>query len=227
MQYVRFSIVLSVALLCVCSVAPRNGYAAANPRIGIVVFDGFLTSEVVAPIEVFGKPAAEGMQGFEVVLLGEKMGAIKSHEGLLIHPDYTFDTSPALDVLIVPSSYNTEASEDNKNVVRFVREQAEKVDYLASHCAGAFILGNAGLLDGKNVTTYVGGGELLQKKFPAAFVLDDKTHPFVVDGKLITSNGGLVSYEASLKLLELLTGKGQADRVAEELFLNQLGKNIP
>jgi transcriptional regulator GlxA family with amidase domain len=195
------------------------------PRIGVVIFDGFLSSEVVAPVEVFGKPATEGMLGFEVVLVGEKMGPVKSHEGLVLHADYTFATTPALDVLVVPSSYNAAASEENKQVVRFVREQAGKVRYIASHCAGAFILGHAGVLDGRRVTTYVGGGALLQEKFPGAKVLDDMQNPLVVDGNLITSNGGLVSYEASIKLLEMMSSKKQADGVAAELFLSQMGKS--
>ncbi len=195
-------------------------------RIGIVIFDGFLTSEVTAPIEVFGMPAAEGMQSFEVVLVAEKMDAVKSHEGLQVQPDYTFETSPKLDVLVVPSSYNMQASEDNENVVGFVREQVDQVTYVASHCAGAFILGHAGFIDGKEVTTYVGGSELLQKKFPRAKVRDDKKYPVVIDGKFISSNGGLVSYEASLRLLELLAGKGQAEKVAEALALGQLVKQV-
>lgn len=193
-------------------------------NIGIVIFDGVLISEVTAPAEVFapGYGEEEPKVRFNVQLIAESTDVVKTHEGLRILPDATFDDEPPLDILIVPSSFNLEASEKNANVVNFVRQQGTKAEYLASNCAGAFIVGEAGLLKDKKVVTYVGGGEYLQERFPEALVQDDSKHTVVVDGNYISSNGALVSYASAFKLLEMISGKEAADSRKAELFYDQL-----
>lgn len=195
---------------------------AVTKNIGIVIFDGVLTSEVTAPVEVFGHKGDDDEVTFNVKLIAENMNVIKSHEGLVLTPDATFEENPTLDVLIVPSSYNVDASEKNANVVNFVREQGTKVEYLASNCAGAFIVGEAGLLKGKKVVTYVGGGTSLKERFPDALVQDDSENTVVVDGNYISSNGALVSYKSSLKLLELISGTKKSEEVKANLYYTRL-----
>lgn len=56
------------------------------------------------------------------------------------------------------------------------------MEYLASNCAGAFVIGEAGLLKDKKVVTYVGGGAYLQERFPEALVQDDTKNTVIVDG---------------------------------------------
>lgn len=111
-----------------------------------------------------------------------------------------FASSPALDILIVPSSLDVEGLMADQAAVEFIREQGAKAAYLASNCAGAFLLGKAGLRDGRRVTTYIGGNTDLQKKFPKAKVIDRKH--IVVDGNLVTSIGGVTTYDATLTMLE-------------------------
>ena len=193
-------------------------------KIGIVIFDGVITSEVTAPVEVFGHVGERNGIRYEVSLVAEKLDVIKSNEGLKLTPDYTFDNSPSLDVLIVPSSYNVEASEKNSKVVNFVKDKGAKAEYLASNCAGAFIVGEAGLLDGKKMVTYVGGGVDLKKRFPKAIVQDEHKNTVFVDGKYISSNGVLVSYTSALKLLEMMNGKKVSNAVKADLYYDRLVK---
>lgn len=217
-----------VFMLTVATAIPANAEDGTSRtktiRIGIVIFEGVMTSEVAAPVEVLGSPSDSGPT-LDVILIAERDTPVRTNEGLAITPDTTFASVSDLDVLIVPSSYNLEASEENEQVIQFVREQGKKVEFLASNCAGAFILGEAGLLEGRKVTTWVGGGESLQKRFPKALVQDDTTHRVVVDGNLITSNGVLVTYEASLVLLEKLAGKERAEKVAADLYIARVHKN--
>ncbi len=127
-----------------------------------------------------------------------------------------FASSPALDILIVPSSLDVEGLMADRAVVEFIREQGAKAAYLASNCAGAFLLGKAGLLDGRRVTTYIGGNTDLQKKFPKAKVIDGEH--IVVDGNLVTSIGGVTTYDATLTMLERITSPELADKVADALY---------
>ena len=83
------------------------------------------------------------------------------------------------------------------------------------------MLGNAGVLDGKQATTWFGGETSLQTQFPAIQVIHDK--PVVVDKRRITANGGLVSYQASLVLLGQLTNAARAKEVYDSLNLGRLG----
>lgn len=77
------------------------------------------------------------------------------------------------------------------------------------------MLGKAGLLDNKDATTFHADTEALQKQYPTCRVQTDRR--VVVDGNLITSPGGLASYEASLYVVEQLFGKDQALSVAKAL----------
>jgi transcriptional regulator GlxA family with amidase domain len=191
--------------------------ASAEPlRVGVVVFEGFLAGEVVAPMEVFAKAASEGSPRFEVFTVGPSAKPVRSHEGVVIEPRATFATSPPLDILVVPSSMDTERLLADRALVAFIKEHGARARYVASHCAGAFLLGKAGLLDGRRATTYIGGAERLQKMFPRARVEGDKH--VVVDGNLVTSIGGAMSYEGSLTLLERVAGPESADRVADALY---------
>ncbi len=81
-------------------------------------------------------------------------------------------------------------------------------------------MGQAGVLDGRRATTYVGGEKSLQKMFPKAKVQYDQQ--VVTDGNLITSNGAVISYEASLLLLEKLAGASLAQEVADEIYYTRL-----
>jgi len=200
----------------ILSVLASPAVSAGPLRVGVVVFEGFLSGEVVAPMEVFAKAGRDGSPGFEVFTVAPSDKPVRSHEGLVIQPRVTFATSPPIDILVVPSSMDTERLLADQGLVAFIREHGARARYVVSHCAGAFLLGKAGLLDGKRATTYLGGAEPLQKMFPRAHVEGDKY--VVVDGNLVTTIGGAMSYEGSLALLERIAGSETANRVADALY---------
>jgi transcriptional regulator GlxA family with amidase domain len=203
-------------LCCMLSLVGSLAFTAEPLRVGVVVFEGFLSSEVVAPMEVFAKATSEGAQPFEVVTIGARGKPVRSHEGLLIQPAATLANSPPLDILVVPSMMDMDRVLADQALVAFIKARGTQARYVASHCAGAFLLGKAGLLDGRRATTYIGGAESLQKAYPRARVEGDKQ--VVVDGRLVTSIGGAASYEGSLALLEAISGPKMADRVADALY---------
>ncbi len=194
-------------------------------KIGILIFDGFLASEVVAPLDVFTKANENGKPLFNVFLIAETNNPYVSEEGLKIIPDVTIANCPDLDVLVVPSSMNPDNQIHDQTLIDFIKLQSEKTDYTASHCAGAFLLAESGVADGKQIVTYCGGGETLQKEYPSLLVQDDSVNTVVTDGKIISSNGNLVSYLASLELLEKMAGIAQRIQVEDELLIHKLNKN--
>jgi transcriptional regulator GlxA family with amidase domain len=192
------------------------------PKVGILVFEGFLANEVVAPLDVFTKANENGKPLFNVFLVAENNGPYVSEEGLKIISDITIANCPDLDVLIVPSSMNPDNQTQNQSLIGFINQQNTKTEYTASHCAGAFLLGEAGVANGKQVVTYCGGNEALQKDYPSLLVQNDSVNSVVMDGKIISSNGNLVSYLASLELLEKMAGTEQRKRVENELLIHKL-----
>jgi len=170
-----------------------NSVSAASSKIGIIVFDGFLTSDVTAPIEVFGAATKKAwFSSYEVVVISAtKNREVLSEEGLKIIADKTIYDDLKLDVLIVPSAYEMAPLLNNKNLIDYIKKQNQSASWMASNCSGAFLLGEAGVLDGKKATTWAGGEKGLMKAYPNIKVQYDQN--VVIDDKVITSNGGPVS----------------------------------
>jgi len=192
------------------------------PVIGILIFDGFLTNEVVAPLDVFTKKDSAGASLFNVVLIAKENKIYTSEEGLKVLPDFIIADAPKLNVLAVPSSMNPDEQVKDTALIHFIKLQNQTTDYTASHCAGAFMLGEAGVADGKKIVTYCGGSGALQNNYPKLLVQDDNITKVMQDEKIISSNGNLVSYIASLDLLEKMTSKAHRIHVENELLINKL-----
>src|SRR6185295_10101188 len=92
--------------------------------------------------------------------------------------------------------------------------------WMASNCAGAWLLAEGGVLDGKRATTWAGGEAKLAAAYPKVKVQVDRN--VVVDDKVITSNGGVVSYQAALELLARISSRKFADEVAQSLQFPRL-----
>lgn len=191
--------------------------AYAKKTIGIIVFDGVLTSDVTAPIEVFGVASKKSwFTDYEVVVINVgKEKEVETYEGLRMLVDSSISDSPKVDVLLVPSTYDMDPLLNNSNLISYIQDTAKQADWMASNCSGAFLLAKSGILDGKKATTWFGGEKELKDSFPSVKVQFDKN--YVVDNKVITSNGGLVSYQAALALLSEIASPSKADEVAEAL----------
>ncbi len=195
---------------------------AAKKTIGILVFDGVLTSDVTAPAEVFGAATKQSwFTDYDVKMISVKdQSTITTAEGLKIAVDTDISKPQTLSVLIVPSAYDMKPLLNNKELIRFIQTQAEKVDWLASNCSGAYLLAESHLLDGKKATTWAGGESDLQKEYPKVLVQEDKN--YVIDGNIITSNGSIVSYTAGIKLLSLISSESLAKEVFDALQMGRL-----
>jgi len=191
--------------------------------IGIVVFDGVLTAEVVGPAEVFGIAGKrDWFKDAKVLLIGiNDRPMIVTEEGLQLAVNATIADDLSLDVLLVPGGNDMSPLLENETLNTFIQKQEQSAQWVGSVCAGAFLLGNAGVLDGKQATTWFGGETSLQTQFPAIQVVHDQ--PVVLDNRRITANGGLVSYRAALILLGQLCGAKHARDVYETLSMDRLG----
>jgi len=177
---------------------------------------------VTAPIEVFGAATKKAwFSSYEVVVISAtRSKKVVSEEGLEIVADITIYDEAKLDVLIVPSAYEMEGLLNNKDLIGYISRQNGSASWMASNCSGAFLLGEAGVLDGKKATTWAGGEASLAKSFPKIKVQFDQN--VVVDERVITSNGGPVSYQAAFALLEKLSSARFAKEISKSIQFDRL-----
>ncbi len=213
---------LAVLAAAFSTAAVATAAGSAKSAIGILVFDGFLTSDVTAPVEVFGAATKKAaFSSHEVVVISSTTEkTVRSEEGLRIVADKTIYDDLALDVLIVPSTYAMERLIKSKDLVNFIRKQSQSPSWTASNCSGAQLLGEGGVLDGKRATTWAGGEEELAASYPNIKVELDRN--VVIDDKVITSNGGVVSYQGALELLARLSSEKLAKEVSESIQFPRL-----
>jgi len=194
----------------------------------VVVFDGVLTSDVTAPLEVFGAAARKAwLTEFEVTTVSADADVdIVTEEGLRMRADVVLSQAGDFDVLIVPSSYSMTPLVRNRALIEFVRRNAQNATWIVSNCSGARILAEAGLLDGRRATTWAGGEAAFQHDYPRVQVQRDQN--YVIDGRFLTSNGGLVSYQGALALLSRIAGPEMAAEVASDLQAQRMtGTPLP
>jgi len=122
----------------------------------------------------------------------------------------------ALDTLLVgaPPDVATASPE----VVDFLQRALGSTRRIASICVGAFILGEAGLLDGRRVTTHWLFGKELQSRYPKARVEVDRI--FIADGQIWTSAGMTAGIDLALGLVERDLGREKAREIARMMVLH-------
>ncbi len=205
-----------LAILAFGSIPAARAQEQKVVTVGILTLNGIYITETAGALDVYHHVPADKLR---VVLISDTDKPLKTYEGMPFQANYTIDNAPKLDVLVVPSGAGSlDKDLKNERVVNWVKQTAKSAKYVTSNCEGAFVLATAGLLNGKNVTTFPTDRTDLQKRFPQANVEDKR---FVVDGNLVTSAGGLASYEESLWVVEQLFGKQEADRIGAALVFGQ------
>lgn len=222
----KLALILTLALtLCACEErpnAPTKPIDSQLPTIGLILYEGVLMTEATAPMDVFSKHTEDGAKLFNVVTIAETADPLVTEEGLTVVPDFTFENSPKLDVLFVPSAYDMWTQVHNEAIVEFVRQKNKETKYTVSNCGGAQLIGASGIADGKRIVTWIGGGEQLQIDYPNLLVQDDAQVTYVEDGKFLSSNGNLATYISSLELLEKMTSSEHRAFVESYLYLDRL-----
>jgi len=187
-------------------------------NVGFLAINGIYNSELIAPYDIFQHTIFHADPAMQTFIVSPTMEPVVTFEGITITPHYSFENAPQIDVLIVPSAeHNMDSDLEDKKLIDFVKAR-EKADFVMSLCDGAFILAQAGLLDGLKSTTFPTDIEQFRKTFPQLDVYEDVS--FVHDGKAITSAGGAKSYDPALYLVEYLYGQKAAIGVGKGLVID-------
>lgn len=167
-------------------------------RLSILLFDGFTALDVVGGYEVLAN-----VPGMEVDFVADRAGLVASDTGRLGMAAYrSFDELESTDILYVPGGPGVAAALGNAALMACVRRLHPATAWTVSICNGAEILGAAGLLEGKRVTT-----NWFARDRVAAYGALVGTERYRRDGKLITGAGVSASIDAALFLAALLGGE--------------------
>ncbi|MCK3778906.1 GlxA family transcriptional regulator [Ensifer sesbaniae] len=184
-------------------------------RIGYVVFPRFQLMGFAAVTAFEVANLALGEQAYEIELLSEGGGEIKSSAGFGV-------LTKAFDGTIydtVMFGAGTEIEPVSPGLVAFARHALKASRRVAAPCTGAFILAESGLLDGRRATTHWVFARQLRERFPEVRVEEDRI--FIVDGSVWTSAGMTASIDLALAMIEKDHGEDIARQVARKLVVYQ------
>ena len=200
-----------------------------NYNVAFLIMNGTFNTEFTAPYDIFQHTQfRKGIKAMNTFTVANTLDPITTFEGIRLLPDfdYTKDSIPKIDILVVPSAeHHLDSDLKDTTMLNFIRKIDKNALYMTSHCDGAFVLAKASVLDGVASTTFPSDIELYRKTFPHLEVKDNVL--FVHDGKYITSAGGAKSFEAALYLCELLYGKEIAESIAKGLVIDWDINHVP
>jgi transcriptional regulator GlxA family with amidase domain len=151
-----------------------------------------------------------------VLALATEPGPVRLDPALKVEPQATvaeFDARhpDGADYVIVPAM----SRDDDPAALRWIRSQAAKGAMIVGVCAGAKVVANAGLLDGKRATTHWYYLHEMRREHPAIVYVPNRR--LVVDRGVATTTGVSASMPMSLTLVEAIAGRDKAQSVAREL----------
>lgn len=171
--------------------------------IGIAIFEDAEELDFVGPWEVFTM-AAQLRDDVRVVTLAQTLAPVRCAKGLRVLPDHAFDAAPELDVVLLPGGVGTRREVENPLLVDWLRKLAPRCRWVTSVCTGAMLLCEAGLAEGRRVTTHWGFVESLRERYPGTEVLERVR--YVRDGNLLSAAGVSAGIDMSLWLVGELWG---------------------
>ncbi|WP_106189564.1 GlxA family transcriptional regulator [Umezawaea tangerina] len=185
----------------------------------VVLFDGAQPLDVAGPLDVFTTAVnfagSESTPPYVVRTASLGGGPVRCAGGLHVVPDLDLLDVEDADVVLVPGGPGVEHVDDR--LVTWLRERAPGVERVVSVCTGAFLLAQAGLLDGRRATTHWGSCEILASMYPSIEV--DPSPIFVRDGPIATSAGVTAGVDLAIALVEEDFGRAVAHEIARLLVV--------
>lgn len=207
------------------SIAPEEADAIVNglkprnqrrPLIAIIgINDATETTDYLMPYGILRRAGAA-----DVVLLSTSNGPVKLFPALTVEPHATVESFDAqhpdgADYVIVPAM----SRDDDRTVLDWLKKQSSKGAIIVGVCAGAKVVAEAGLLDGKRATTHWYYLDELRERHPSIRYVRDRR--IVVDWGVATTTGISASIPLALTLIEAIAGREKAETVAQSIGLTE------
>ena len=193
---------------------------ARRPRkVVVVAFDDVQSLDVTGPVEVLTRGGQLAGDPYDVEVVGPTAGPLRTSSGLTLQVGRALADvhERRIDTLVVAGGDGTGRALADRDLVAAIRRVASRARRVTSVCSGAFLLAEAGLLDGRRATTHWDACELLARRYPAVEV--DPEPIFVRDGHVATSAGVTAGMDLALALVEEDHGAEVALATARRLVM--------
>ena len=172
-------------------------------KVLFVLFPGVTQLDFTGPAQVLSR-----LHGASTFVAGKTLDPVATDSGFAILPNVTFADAEQADILCVPGGHGVAEALGDAETRKFIASQAAGAKWVTSVCTGAFLLGRAGLLEGKRATTHWAYAHLLP--------LVGATHAagrVVEDGHTITAGGVTAGIDFALTLVAREAGQDHAEAV--------------
>ena len=201
-------------------------------NVAVVVVNGFLPFEFGTICEVFGVDRADDrLPSYELSVVAGEPPPLRAHNDFTIDPSGGLERLEEADLIALPavdddrlsiyagkSARGPDAPQPfPEELLEALRRAVDRGTRVLSVCTGAFILGEAGLLDGRRCTTHWRNADELARRYPAAKVDPDVL--YVDDDPVITSAGTAAGIDACLYLVRKEQGSRIANGIARRMVV--------
>lgn len=200
-------------------------------RVSVLVFQGCMAMPSIASVELLRKSDLirsaltgnpEPFFEMELVSTGRNRTVRASH-GFPVRCDRTVRDSPIADLVLVPAFDGDVLAQmqENRSAIDWVRKAYDLGAHVASICTGAFLLAEAGLLNGRASTTHWNSQDLFRCRYPQVKLLPERI--IVDEGRVCTSGGATSFLNLLMYIVEKYCGPETA-RLASKMLLIDLHK---
>lgn len=193
----------------------------ARPRtvppgpVAIVAYDELRHMEYAIAIEVFAlKRPTLGVTWYDTMIVSPDRGPLRALGGLEVTPTMPFARIAAAHTIVIPG-WRDDVTNIPPALVSALRAAAARGARIVSICSGSFVVGQAGLLDGRRATTHWLYADLFRRMFPAAEYAEDVL--YVDEGQIVTSAGCVAGVDACLHVVRQDYGARVANMVARRM----------
>ncbi len=174
-------------------------------NVGILIFNNIELLDFAGPFEVFSVTGElSGYTLCRTFTVEEYGETITTVNGLRVIPDFHFNNSPEIDILVIPGGAGSRDASERESVIKWVLQRNERSGITFSVCSGSRILGRAGLLDNIEYTTHHEVADEMTGIAPRGILVRGRR--FTESGKIMTSAGISAGIDLSLYIVEKLWG---------------------
>jgi len=185
--------------------------------VAVLAFEGISPFHLSVPCMVFGDDLARlGGPRYTLLVCAEQAGLVATMSGFSIAVPHGLDALERADTVIVPAWSDPEQA-PSPALLQALRAAHARGARVVGLCLGAFVLAEAGLLDGRSASTHWVWSEDFARKYPKV-KLDQKVL-YVDEGDILTSAGTAAAIDCCLHLLRCDHGAEVANRVARRMVV--------
>ncbi|MFE1031296.1 GlxA family transcriptional regulator [Streptomyces sp. NPDC058807] len=188
-------------------------------NVAAVLLDGVHPFELGVVCEVFGIDRSdEGLPGYDFAVVSAEGPALSTHVGgLSVSTPYGLDRLEEADLIAVPAGSDYARREYPPELLAALRRAVDRGARVLSVCSGVFVLGAAGLLDGRRCAVHWHHAEELGRQYPTVAVSPDVL--YVDEDPVITSAGTAAGIDACLHIVRKEQGPEVANRIARRMVV--------